>query len=345
MSTAVSVQAISADLMERDQWVLWGFRTFKGKKNTKIPFQADGNRASSTEPKTWCSYADAVNTLEADTDGRFDGIGYVFSGQDEYCGIDLDNCIDENGGFKPWACAIVERFADTYMELSPSGRGVKLWVKAKLQGSGKHAVVGDGAVEIYDRSRYFTVTGRRVTGAPLQIEEHQAAVDWLCSTYIVKTTRSIGPQGKILKGVQHHTLVSIAGAIRARGGSEKAIFELLKVMNAEQCEESGSEEDIRDIAKTAGKWEPGSFSGDRRTERQAMPTRSPYPTPLGEAAYHGIVGEFVRLVEPHTEADSNFLLIQFLAYAGNYMGRRTYIQVWRRPAFRQPFCVRCGFYV
>jgi hypothetical protein len=52
---------------------------------------------------------------------------------------------------------------------------------------------------------------------------------------------------------------------------------------------------------------------------------APYPAPLGEDAYYGIAGRFVHLVEPHTEADPSFMLIQFLAYAGNIMGRRAFV--------------------
>ena len=52
---------------------------------------------------------------------------------------------------------------------------------------------------------------------------------------------------------------------------------------------------------------------------------TPYPKPLGPAAYYGIAGQFVRLVEPHTEADPNFLLIAFLIHAGNVLGRDAWV--------------------
>lgn len=42
---------------------------------------------------------------------------------------------------------------------------------------------------------------------------------------------------------------------------------------------------------------------------------------MDPAAFHGITGEFVRLVEPHTESDPNAVLIQFLIYAGSVVGR------------------------
>lgn len=42
---------------------------------------------------------------------------------------------------------------------------------------------------------------------------------------------------------------------------------------------------------------------------------------LHEDALHGLAGDFVRLVEPHSEADPAALLFQFMAAAGNVIGR------------------------
>lgn len=53
--------------------------------------------------------------------------------------------------------------------------------------------------------------------------------------------------------------------------------------------------------------------------------QQPYPNPIGDAAYYGVAGEFVRLVADHTEADPNVLLMLFLTYAGNMMGRHAYL--------------------
>ena len=50
-----------------------------------------------------------------------------------------------------------------------------------------------------------------------------------------------------------------------------------------------------------------------------------YPAPLEEAAFHGLAGEIVRRIEPHTEADSAALLFQFLAAFGNLIGHDHYI--------------------
>jgi hypothetical protein len=51
-----------------------------------------------------------------------------------------------------------------------------------------------------------------------------------------------------------------------------------------------------------------------------------WPT-MGEAAYHGIIGEVVRTIEPETEADPVAILIQLIVATGNMMGREAYYQV------------------
>src|SRR5262249_1986217 len=48
---------------------------------------------------------------------------------------------------------------------------------------------------------------------------------------------------------------------------------------------------------------------------------------MNEAAYHGLAGDVVRTIDPHTEADKAAVLLQFLTLAGNVMGRTAYYQV------------------
>src|SRR4051812_3380402 len=103
MSTpAVPFCAIApADLTQRDQWVLWRYET-RGDSKTKVPQQMSGKHADSTDPATWTSYETAFRYWQ-----RFPkhnaGIGFVFHADDPFCGLDLDNCLDEAGRVKPWA--------------------------------------------------------------------------------------------------------------------------------------------------------------------------------------------------------------------------------------------------
>lgn len=45
-----------------------------------------------------------------------------------------------------------------------------------------------------------------------------------------------------------------------------------------------------------------------------------WPEPLSNHAFHGLVGDIVRVIEPHSEADPVAVLIQFLAGIGNVVG-------------------------
>jgi hypothetical protein len=48
---------------------------------------------------------------------------------------------------------------------------------------------------------------------------------------------------------------------------------------------------------------------------------------LAPEALHGLAGEFVRLVDPHTESDPAALLLQFLTGFGNLIGKGAYARV------------------
>lgn len=47
----------------------------------------------------------------------------------------------------------------------------------------------------------------------------------------------------------------------------------------------------------------------------------PWPDALDDAAFHGLAGEIVRVIEPHTEADPAALLVQLLVSFGSSIGR------------------------
>lgn len=248
--------SVPDDLRERDQWVLWRYED-RGGRATKVPFQVDGRRASSTDPKTWTSFETAINEWKR-APKRYAGLGFVFSSCDPFCGIDLDDALDQARRPKPWAQGIVERFSDTYMEISPSGSGIKIWVRGRVPANLGGAKVGDGQIEIYDHARYFAVTGHAFRGAPLEIVDH---ADDLQSLYGRLTTGRKGQSklqpisgGRIPFGQQHNTLVSIAGTLRKRRVCDEAIEACLLTINKQQCERPGPPEHIARIVRSSRRW-------------------------------------------------------------------------------------------
>lgn len=67
-----------------------------------------------------------------------------------------------------------------------------------------------------------------------------------------------------------------------------------------------------------------------------------WPAPLMPAAYHGLIGDIVRAVEPHTEADPVALVIQTLVAAGNAVGRNPHFMVGSDRHGLNLFTVLCG---
>jgi Primase C terminal 1 (PriCT-1) len=247
--------AVPDDLSERDQWVLWRYEGRNGKK-TKVPYQPGRRHASSTDSATWAGF-DAVISEWRRAPNWYVGPGFVFSAQDPFCGIDLDNCLDAEGNLKSWARGIVERFSQTYMEISPSGRGLKIWARGALPQNLPGVRVGDGQIEMYDRERYFAVTGRVFRGAPPQIEDHQADLRALYDRLTRGRKRwRLEPLagGRIPYGQQHSSLVSIAGTLRARRVCDDAIEACLQVVNARQCERPGPPDHIARIVRSSRKW-------------------------------------------------------------------------------------------
>ena len=103
------------------------------------------------------------------------GIGFVFTAEDPFCGVDLDGCLDqETGEVEQWAQEIVEELS-SYTEISPSGTGLHVIVKARLPEGGNRK----SRIEMYDQARFFTVTGQRLDGTSHLIEERQTQVEAL----------------------------------------------------------------------------------------------------------------------------------------------------------------------
>ena len=87
-------------------------------------------RAAAPSPTTRTTWSDYETALAAVEKYELDGVGYVFSDDDPFIGIDIDDCRDpETGVIAPWAQEIIDS-VPTYWEVSPSGTGVKGWVEA-----------------------------------------------------------------------------------------------------------------------------------------------------------------------------------------------------------------------
>lgn len=151
---------VPVELRELSQWICWRFAERDGKE-TKLPVSPEtGLRVDVTDAAKWVSFERAVDRAGVRND--IDGIGFAFRDGGGLVGIDLDDCLTD-GQLSEFARGVVQRFHGTYAEVSPSGRGLKLWVRGEVPVAPDETgrKIPKRGLEVYCRGRYFTVTGRR----------------------------------------------------------------------------------------------------------------------------------------------------------------------------------------
>jgi hypothetical protein len=177
----IHAENIPVCLKQLPRWVCWRYENHGKPKLDKVPIDPKtGNRASSTDPATWTTFEEALATFQQSDD--LDGIGFVFAAGGGDCGVDLDKSIDPTTGLlKPWARQFVDQL-NSYTEISPSGTGVKVFIRASKPGDRCRTAYQDGEVEIYDSGRFFTVTTQRMDGLSAAVEERQAQLEEIYAT-------------------------------------------------------------------------------------------------------------------------------------------------------------------
>jgi len=183
----VNEAGIPDELKRVPQWLCWRWEKRKTgdaePKWTKPPFNPKtGKYASTNDPSACVPYECAIAAYRS---GDWDGIGFVFTPDDPYVGIDLDNCRDLSEGSLFTKPMELVRSFDSYTEVSPSDTGVKIIVRGALPGNGGK----NRQLEMYDRARYFTLTGNVLDGVSPDIEERQEAVMALYDRAFAKSER------------------------------------------------------------------------------------------------------------------------------------------------------------
>ncbi|MFQ8432498.1 phage/plasmid primase, P4 family [Amaricoccus sp. W119] len=143
-------------------WMTWDY-DWSGTRWTKPPRSGHtGNRAGSTDEAAWATYYVARETQAR---RGLAGVGFSLDADPDLIGIDLDHCLDVEGQPEDWVSEILD-LAETYAEVSPSDRGLRLLARGTIPA----AIKCDPAkVEIYASGRYLTLTAKHVAGTPNEI--------------------------------------------------------------------------------------------------------------------------------------------------------------------------------
>lgn len=315
--------AIPAALRILPHWLLWKYEPGKNGKPTKVPKTIYGDSASSTAKGTWSPFDKVKAAFES---GGYDGIGFVFTRDAGFTGVDLDHCRDPaTGEIDEWAVAIITRL-NSYTEISPSGEGVHVIVRGLLPEKAKHkkTIPGyqkDAAIEQYCNARFFTVTGDRLPDTPADVEDKQAELDAIYREWITPHESGGSAAGKMPAAtaggltdqqvVEHARLAKNgdkfrslwSGSLLGYNGDESAADQALMNLIAFYCDGDRSQMERIFSASALGKRDKWQTRPDyrERTIDKALEGRTEFYTPdesralLAEKARDALAGLPERL--------------------------------------------------
>lgn len=161
-------ESIPSELAARQQWLLWKYE-WDEKRSAwlKVPYYPGGGRRAGDQGTDRDRMRLAVLQVARRVyeRGGWSGIGFAFLPDDGLIGIDIDKQFDaETGEMSPRCRGIVEAF-NTYTEISPSGKGLHLYVLGKTE----TAKSNDIGVEMFCSKQFFTVTGRHLANTPKDV--------------------------------------------------------------------------------------------------------------------------------------------------------------------------------
>jgi len=179
---------------------------------TKRPYRSSSAKAAANNPSTWITLDAARRIAESPpfNSGAVNGLCGVgvFLGADTIpgevlAGIDLDTCLDpKTRTLTPWAQEVLDA-VQSYAETSPSGTGIKVFLRLSNDDAARIIKVMGGpgrqwklpgsnhppGIELYLGGRYFALTGEHWPETPAEIMQVSA-------DDVLRIVREIGPSLK-----------------------------------------------------------------------------------------------------------------------------------------------------
>ena len=159
------------------------FVCFNSKKAPCLPFAF--GYAKTNNPNTWGSLEQALSYSKKCK--LYKGVGIVFTDTNKghLCGIDIDECIDENGNITPEALEIIN-IIDSYTEISINGKGIHILFYAHKKGNvcKNNNLKWCKCLEMYDKDHYFTLSGNIINDKGIM--HRQNACDTIYDKYFSK---------------------------------------------------------------------------------------------------------------------------------------------------------------
>ena len=184
-NSAQNFASVPEEMKQHNCWVCWS-REERNGRMTKVPKNPKtGGSASTSLSGTWGTFAEAEKYYSDHVE--IAGIGYVFTEGNGVIGIDFDHCVEGSQIISEEIQELVNH-CSSYVELSPSGTGLHMYVRGKWKepGGRKNNKLGGGmAIEVYPAARFFTVTGNAF-GEVRPLAEDQELLDEIYDRYFAE---------------------------------------------------------------------------------------------------------------------------------------------------------------
>ena len=170
-----SLKRIPVEMQRVAQWVCWRHEDRGEKKRTKVPYTPGTMKlANVVDPTTWSDFNSCVSAMT-----HFDGVGFVLSRNDPFCIVDLDATDNPEHLHRQ---VEIQEMLDSYSEVSPSGNGLHVVVKAALKRGRRR-----GPFELYSSERFMTCTGDVFADKPIAFR--QGVIEHICDDLGFNTQR------------------------------------------------------------------------------------------------------------------------------------------------------------
>lgn len=209
---------IPLELREIPHWVAWKSIPSKdpGKKARKVPIDPNtGRPADTTNSASWGTFDEAMACATHD---NLAGVGFVFTKELGFVGIDLDQCREPEKGELTADAQRIVNVLDSYTEVSPSGTGIHTIAKGCLP-EGKRKGAG---IEMYEEKRFFTFTGNIIPGHSKPIRECTNEISEIHGEFLGARKRSKAKSNRRRERLSDDEIIE-----RFSSGGEGELFELL----------------------------------------------------------------------------------------------------------------------
>ena len=174
-------------------WLVWRYEQHPGEpKPRKVPYYVEGGRRFGQQgsPQDRGKLTTFAMARDEAMKRNFDGVGFALMPDWGVTALDFDKCVGPDGSLPAEISSIV---SNTYSEYSPSGEGIRAFVRGNL-GNHKSFAEGDRyGFETFNTSGFVTITGRHTTICELVGNENRIAdvsqkVIDLCETRFARSS-------------------------------------------------------------------------------------------------------------------------------------------------------------